>query len=187
MFGTVHRKISVSDQFFKRIGIVRIPGDAAGYTDFDFVVREGEGGSVRFFTDGMNDPAYLLLGLIAVQQNIKFISRAAGDDAAVGIKFLQYPGEGLNILIASILSVSVVDVFQIIQVVHNQGGDFQTAPFREKRMELLLESAAVIKIGQGVVIPFMFDFSLFDDIPGDVGYRAEGLPVFLKNGDTDPV
>ena len=177
----IHGKISVFEQYLIIGGIVGIPGDAGRRPDFKGgVVRQGEVGLphppvqvVKNIADG------LLIGITGYE-HIELVARHPGDDGGLGQLLLQQRRHTADILVAHIMAVGIVDVFEIIQIHHQQGADAQRLGMTEFFLHHRVKGAPIEQIGQQIIVPLVFDFLLLQHFLGDIGQHPDDPSGILE-------
>ena len=69
----------------------------------------------------------------------------------------QHICRAADITVAAVVTVSIVDIFQIVQIHHHKRRDFQLFRVFKALLRKTLESPAVQQVRQNVVIAFIFD------------------------------
>lgn len=91
-----------------------------------------------------------------------------------------------DIFVAFVMTVGIVDVFQVIQIQHDEGGDAQLFRTLEKLAQPVVKGTAVKQARHEVVVPLVLDFSLLLDFLGDVGEGADDFFLVLQQLEPDP-
>lgn len=94
---------------------------------------------------------------------------------------------GLDVMVAPVVAVGIVDVLEVVQIQHHHGGDRRRVVLQPLR-HLALERAAVQQAGEDVVIAFMLDAPARLDLVRHVLDEAEHavLLLVLHDDETHP-
>ena len=185
----VHGKIRHTQQFLIIPSVPRVPGKPAG-RPYPHPIPRGQhqAGLAHLVPESFQAGTNRLLILVAVQEHVELVSRTAAHHAAAAIEGLQTLGECLDVAIPIVVSIGIIDVFQIIQIQHQQRGHLQPAPprRRKKLAQLLVERPAVIEVGQDVEIPLVLDPPLLLHVPGHILKGAKDRVSLLPPGQLHP-
>ena len=169
MLDLIHGKVGIFFQGEQVVAVRGVPGDAARDADVQLLAVGQDGhAALQGGTQQLQLGAELCLVLVAIEEDQEFIARKAGADGVggrVGRKALA----GLaDVLVAPVVAVGVVDLLEVVQIHHQQGGTAQLFGLLEQRVTGAVKGTAAVQAGQGIVIALVLNALLLQHRGGHI-------------------
>ena len=117
----VHCEVGEAYQHFVRGRVIRVPGYAAARAQLVVrAVAEYAVALAQLLHNLCHYPPYLFLGIKAAEEYVEFIARHSRHHAAVVVEVFQHISRSRYIIIAEVVPVGIVDVFQIVYIEHEE-------------------------------------------------------------------
>ena len=135
------------------IGAVgRVPRHTAGNADTQLIAAGQDGNALLHGAAQGAD----LTG-IAVEQQHELIAGKAGHHSAVGCVLRKAAASAVDVLVAPVVAVGIVDVLEVVQIHHQQSCNAQLVRIAEQLFAHAVEGLTVIQAGQDIVIAFVLN------------------------------
>ena len=169
MLDLIHRKIGVALQHLQFPAVFRIPGDAAGNADTQFAAAGQHRHALLHGTpQHLNFLPHLLLAAVTIEQQQEFIAGQTGTHRAGGGIGRNALAGAVDVLIAPVMAVGIVDVLEVVQIHHQQCSHAQTLRLRKQLLVHPVEGLAVVQAGEDVVIALVLDAHPFQRCGGHI-------------------
>ena len=181
LLGLIHRLIGVAQQHIGIVMVGRVERDAdtGRNAHLDAVVQFARPGH-DFQHARQYRLALLFIGQVGQQQN-KLVAAQAGDRVLGADEFLQAPGDLRQHAVARLVSVTVVDRLETVQIQIADRNDLVHAVGAGNRLlHPVRQQHAIGQTGQRIVIGQVFDLLLLLFVFGDVGKNADIVRGFTR-------
>ena len=166
--GLIHSEVSILDQQIIIVRILWIPGQACGTAEADDVAVGHQHLLIEQLLVDLVDLSEHFLAIVdLVDEHVEFIAAHPSDQSAVTAAGLQDIGRPLDIFIAIIMAVGIIDIFEPIQIPHDKDSRTHIA-FGKTAADLSHEGPAVQKMGQQIIVALVLDALFFHGLFGDV-------------------
>ena len=130
-------------------------------------------------------PSARLLRLIAVEQQQELIAGEPRHHGAAGHALLQAVGRLAQIDVAPVVAVGVVDLLEVVQIHHQQGGTAQLSGCWNSASQARSKARAAVQAGQGIVIALVLNALLLQHRGGHILSQTHLGGAFAQDmGDT---
>ena len=141
------------------IGAVgRVPRHTAGNADTQLIAAGQDGNALLHgAAQGADLLTDLILTGIAVEQQHELIAGKAGHHSAVGCVLRKAAASAVDVLVAPVVAVGIIDVLEVVQIHHQQSCNAQLVRIVEQLFAHAVEGLTVIQAGQDIVIAFVLN------------------------------
>ena len=169
MLDLIHGKVGIFFQGEQVVAVRGVPGNAARDADVQLLAVGQDGhAALQGSTQQLQLGAELLLILVAIEEDQEFIARKAGADG-VGGRIGRKALAGLaDVLVAPVVAVGIVDLLEVVQIHHQQGGTAQLFGLLEQRVTGAVKGTAAVQAGQGIVIALVLNALLLQHRGGHI-------------------
>ena len=176
----IQRKVGIFFQGLHVPAVLRVPCHASRDADAQFAAA---GQHRHTLVHGVAQDAHLFPDLlpagIAVEQQHELIAGQAGHHRAGGGVLCQTEAGAVDVLVAPVVAIGVVDVLEVIQIHHQQGCGAQLLRVLKQLPAHPLEGLTVVQAGEDIVVPFVLDAQALQRGGGDIlGQTHLHVPVF---------
>ena len=127
-----------------------------------------------------NNGTDFILAVIAVKKYVEFITGNTGAKCAIRRVSGKTKSGLTDVLITVIMSVGVIRMLEIVKVKHKEGSVSEIFRVEEKSLTFALECLAVVKTGQCIIIPVMFDTETLQCRGSDIFDQSDLCKHFMR-------
>ena len=184
----VHGEIRIAHQLVEPVAVRRIPSHAAGSPHrLAHAVGQRKRSPRHTLAQQGDLPAHFFLCVITVKQHEELIAGHACHKAAFPVGAGKARGHTADIGVAHIVAVGIVDILQVVQIQHHQRTHARRLrPSGQQRQRHTFECAAVIKLGEHVVVTLVFHAFQRHPVTGDVLGQARPAGTAAQQAHTHP-